>query len=626
MPRRPFLVLASFFAFLIFAGLNIAAQSWLSTARLDFTENRLYTLSDGTREVAASLAEPVDLTFVFSRRLAAEYPVMRTYGARVRELLAEIAAKSGGDVRVREVDPSPFSAEEDDAIAAGLSSAPTSDGDPLYLGVIGRNSVDDEIIIPFLGPERETLLEYDLARLIAQLDDPQPPRVGVLSSLPGLQGRGMEADAYYVLREMARSFEIVPITDDFDRLPDDVDVLLLAHPPELSDAQLFQIDQFILRTGRAFFALDPASKASLATRGRLGQLRSDLAPLDESLGVRLAPEVLVDRDLALPVELIENGRRVVAPQPLFIASPPANVSDEDPITADLSRAVHFGLAGRLIAEPPFGAAVETLIASSPSAAPLEARAAAREPPPADVFADYVEYGAVQKLAVRLSGELRTAFPDGPPPADIPDDPVLAELALANAVDTPVLTVSATPAEIIFIADADFFDDGFYVNPTGDAPVADNAAFILNALDNLTGDAALAGLRSRAPSARPMARVETMRAEARERLYAEQASLEARLTETETALADLRARGAGSDFFAGDLSADLTDAERGEIARFRTEALDIRERLRLVEGEFRADIDKLAGRLALLNIWAPPFLVLVLWVVMLQIRARRRAQT
>ncbi|MEM8920692.1 MAG: GldG family protein, partial [Pseudomonadota bacterium] len=215
MQRRPFLVLASFFAILIFAGLNIAAQSWLSTARLDFTENRLYTLSDGTREVAASLAEPVDLTFVFSRRLAAEYPAMRTYGARVRELLAEIAAKSGGDVRVREVDPSPFSAEEDEAIAAGLSSAPTSDGDPLYLGVIGRNSVDDEIIIPFLGPERETLLEYDLARLIAQLDDPQPPRVGVLSSLPGLQGRGMEADAYYVLREMARSFEIVPIADDF---------------------------------------------------------------------------------------------------------------------------------------------------------------------------------------------------------------------------------------------------------------------------------------------------------------------------------------------------------------------------------------------------------------------------
>jgi ABC-type uncharacterized transport system involved in gliding motility auxiliary subunit len=616
MRRDLFAVLASALAAVIFVGANLASWKWLAPARIDFTANGLYTLSSSANRVVGRLVEPVELELVYSRGAGADFPAVRAHSARVRELLRELAARSGGRIRIRETDPAPFSEEEDRITAVGLQPAPTDGGDPIYFGVIGRNSVDDIIAIPFLAPERDALLEYDLVRLIAQLDDPAPPRIAVISSLPAFQGDGTAEGDASILREMRRAFEVVPVDQRFRALPQGTDIVMIVHPPPLDDWQLYVIDQFLLRKGRALIALDPVSRVSLAVRGQRAITSSGLGKLEASLGVALGPEAVADRALALPIQVdAGGGRHNIEAQPLFPAAPKALMSAKDPVTADLSRAINFGAPGRLVANPAAGATFTPLIETTPLAALLPADFAMGDPSPRAVIEAYVPTNAAQALAGRLSGQLASAYGQTPP-SPRQEDPVLAALEDEEIRRVqPFVSRSQTRAEIVFVADTDAFDDGFYINPASNAPIADNGAFILNALDNLGGDEALMALRSRAPAARPMDRVDSLRAEARDRLYQEQQRLEALLHEAESRLVELESKRASG--------AVHTPQELSEIAEFRDQAATIRRQLRGVEREFRQDIDALAGRLQFINVWLPPIFAAVIGAGVFFWRSRRQ---
>jgi len=304
MNRHVFAILASVLAAIVFIGLNLASQRFLAPVRLDFTGDRLFTLSPGALKITGRLAEPVELELVYSRTTAANFPAVRAHGERVRELLHEIAARSNGKVRIRETDPAPFSSDEDRITAAGITPASANGGDPLYFGVLGKNTVDDVIAIPYLAPERDALLEYDLIRLVAQLDDPAPKKIAILSSLPALSGAvGREGEAF-IIKEMRRAYEVEYIDPEFRTLPKNIDVLLIVHPPDLDDWQQYLIDQFLLRKGRALVALDPVSRVAIASGDRHAPPASHLGKLEDSLGVHLGAEAVADRTLALPVSKV----------------------------------------------------------------------------------------------------------------------------------------------------------------------------------------------------------------------------------------------------------------------------------------------------------------------------------
>ncbi len=618
MRRNTFAISASLLAAVIFVGANLASWKWLAPARLDFTANGLYTLSSSARRVVERLVEPIELELVYSRGLGADIPPIRAHAARVRELMNEIAARSNGRIKIRETDPEPYSDNEDRITAAGLTSASSGESDPIYFGVIGRNSVDDIIAIPYLAPERDAMLEYDLIRLIAQLDDPEPPKVAVLSSLPGFQGDGTGEGDAFVLREMRRAFEIAPVDPGFSALPDRTDVLMIVHPGPLDDWQLYVIDQFLLRKGRALIALDPVSRVALATQGRRALASSSLGRLGESLGVTISSDVVADRSLALLIEVdTGGGRRTVEGQPLFPAAPKALMSTADPVTADLSRAINFGAPGALVVGQLGPKTVfSTLVETTPQAALISSAIAMSDPTPRRVMEAYQPAGAPQVLAGRLSGELVSAFADGQPQVPLSDDPELTALQREERAKVePYVARSQGQADILFVADADAFEDAFYINPGTNAPIADNAAFILNALDNLGGDEALMALRSRAPAARPMERVDELRNVARDRLYKEQQRLEALLADAEGRLNQLEQKRASGMAH--------TPEEMAEIATFRDEAARIRKQLRGVEREFRRDIDKLAGRLQFINVWLPPVFAATIGVGVFLWRSRRR---
>lgn len=615
MKRGHYAILASFAVALIFAGLNLAAWRWLPGARADFTANGLYTLSTSAKRVVQRLIEPVELEFIYSRELGAEFPQIRAHADRVRQLMAEIAAQSDGKVKIRELSPEPFSEDEDRVVAAGLSPAPTQGGEPLYFGVIGHNTSADNIAIPFLAPERDALLEYELVRLISQLDDPAPPKVAVLSQLLPYQLHPTEQGSAFILREGARAYEIEMVAEDFSALPDGTDVLLMVHPPALDEWQTYVIDQFLMHQGAALIAIDPVSRAALVQQGG-ADTASSLGALAPMIGLAEVTDTVADASLALPVTVSTGpGRTAQMGQPLFPAPPPALMSRSDVITADLSRPINFGAPGHLMLTPPPGVTVEPLVSSSADAALIPAQLAMSDPDPRAVMASYTAAGVQQVLAARVSGKLRSTF-TGPPAPPEDADPVLAELQRQEmARQPPFRSDSERAGEIILVADSDLFDDSFYVHPQSGAPLADNAAFVLNALDNLGGDPALTELRSRAPAARPMKRVDDLREAARTRLFAEQERLETLLKAAEEQLTLLEARRAGG--------AASTPEELEQMGQYRAQAAEIRGQLRGVEREFRRDIDALEALLRGLNIWLPPILIGLVGMAVFGWRNRRR---
>ncbi|MEH6693459.1 MAG: Gldg family protein [Hyphomonas sp.] len=613
MRAKQYMFAATALAATIFVSGNLVMQKLLSGARVDFTENNLYTLSQGTKDALRGVAEPVEITFVYTRGIGQEYPAVRAYAARVRELLEAYRSQSHGQVIVREIDPSPFSEAEDEALAAGITAVNTNGTDPLYFGIIGRNAVDDQRVIPFLAPEHELTLEYDLTRMVARLDDPDPPRVGILSSLPGMTAPGGEG-GYALLSDIAKSFEIVPISQEFQSLPEDMDVLFIAHPPELDLRQEWLIDQYVLRHGRAVIMVDPAAKTAVGTsmfdRGN-DHPRSDLGILGKAWGVTLSEEAVADAANALPVPVdTGNGRTEELAHPLFIGAPAADMNRDDLVTADLTRSVNFGAPGALVTGTlPGGAVFSPLIETGPSPSYIDAEQAVRDMKPGDVLKSYKTVPEPLVLAGRLSGPLVTAFPAGAPALDEPSDPTLAELMRAEAANAPPhIDRSETDAEIVLIADVDTIADDFYIVPGRGTVVADDGALVLNALDALSGGGELSRLRSRSPSLRPMTRIDKMRESAEAKYFRQQAELESRLQTAQTRLEELQEIGAADGFFSGDLEADLSDSERTELTQLRADIIELRGRLRGIERDYRREIDRLEGTLKIINIWGGPLLV------------------
>jgi ABC-type uncharacterized transport system involved in gliding motility auxiliary subunit len=608
MSARRFAVFAALAFALMFIAGNLLSNSWLRSWRLDLTQDRLYSVSPGTQTILNELSEPVTLTLYYSRDAGAAVPQLQTYAARVRELLQTYAARARGRVRFTEVNVETFTDQEDEAAEAGLQPyRPNQGADPIYFGVVGSNAIDDTRAIPFFDPEREAYLEYELTRLIYELENPTRTRVGLISSLridPNASAAGLPSDSVFAT-EMGRLLQVTTLTPDFTDVPD-VDVLAIIHPGALTPAQLYAIDQFILRRGRAFIAVDPASMMA-QEQGAAGfdpfnpalpaPTSSTLEPMLSRWGVAFSGDVVLDGENALPIRVQrpDNGQPVDMPQPLFFAIPAADLNREDLMTAWLRRGINFGLAGGLSVSQRPGLESTILARTSGDTMRIPAEAALARPSPFELAGIWRQAGGRREtVAVRLSGVVETAFPNGPPEGAAPPVQALAR--------------SRAGAEIVIVADADFLDDIFYIDPNSGSSAADNASFALNAIDVLGGSDALVSLRSRAPAPRRMEMIDDLEREAQAAIESREEELRADLEATEARLAQLQAQGRGSGAFAGNLGAEMTPEETAVVRELEARLMEVRGELRRTERELRGDVDRLEALVVFINVWLMPLLV------------------
>jgi ABC-2 type transport system permease protein len=630
MKQNSFLTLALGAIAVIFTMLNVASANLLGSLRLDATHDRLYTLSASTKRAVSSLDEKITLDFYAASEALADDPELRTYAARVRDMLKAYAAMSKGKILLVEHDPAPFSKAEDAALGAGIKATPGSGPDdaPLYLGLVIRNAVDDKSIIPIFSPAREAGLEYEITRAIVATINPVRPRIAIITSLPWL----FEADPATraikpiakIAADLTQSFDVVVLRPDFDELPPNTKVVMIAQPGEMSEFQLYLLDQFALRQGRLMVLLDPASTVAKDGGGGIVAASQSLGALAAGWGFSIGSDVILDKAQALPVQAVIAGRQVVAPQPLYFAIPESGLNTSNLMTAGFGRGLHVGTPGDVVFTQKIGLTFEPLLTTTNDTMRMAAVRAVSGLNPEAVASDWEPANARFIVGAHIVGKLTSAFAKGQPPAPVRSAEVTAVFGPRPAL-VPHIAASTGEAQIMVISDVDLLADSFYVAPEGDS--ADNAAFILNSMDILSGSDALVGLRSRTPSARPLVVVERMKAAAQARLLDEQQQLQTRLQTATARLDELEAKGAGSGFFSGRADAALTSAEQGEVTRFRSEVLETRQRLRKVQEGVRTSVAQIKTMLIVLSAFLVPLLIALAGIAVFTARrmAARKAR-
>ena len=304
-------------AFVLFLFVNMIANATLAGARLDLTSDGLYSLSPGSRNLAAGLVEPVTLKLYFSSRQAADIPTLKTYADRVQGLLREFATAGRGKLQLQVVDPEPFSETEDEAVAAGLQGALLPSGETIYFGLVATGSTDERSVVPFLDPQRETSLEYDVARMIYKLGRPEKPVVALITALPiegepalPFPGGSPEQPPWFVVEQLKEVFDVRSVELTAKALPPDTDLLLVVHPKGISDATQYAIDQYVLGGGHALIFVDPHCERDVPPRdpsNPMAQFQavrsSNLDRLFRAWGLQVTPDQVVgDRGLAVRVQ------------------------------------------------------------------------------------------------------------------------------------------------------------------------------------------------------------------------------------------------------------------------------------------------------------------------------------
>ena len=306
--------------------IGILLISALPRLRIDLTQDNLYTLSDATREIVSTLERPIELTFFYSEEAAADVPQVRAYGTRVEEMLDEMVIASDGMLSLEVIDPEPFSASEDTANGYGIQAVPLAEGrQDVYFGVVATDPstvTEDDLgvyeVIPLIRPDQEEFLEYEFARLITRVIDPNPTVVGLLSSLPingSFNAATNQATRSWAVMDTVRSmYELRQLQINTTEIDEEVDILMLVHPQGLSDQTRYAIDQFVLGGGRAMVFVDPNSdtqtQQALSSDAPAPDMTSDLPELLSAWGVEYNPEqVVINKDLALYVTL-QPGQRL----------------------------------------------------------------------------------------------------------------------------------------------------------------------------------------------------------------------------------------------------------------------------------------------------------------------------
>ena len=605
--------------------------------RLDVTEDDLFTLADGTQAILARIDEPIELHFFLSGHLAREVPAYASYGLRVRELLAEIEAASAGKVILREHDPKPFGRGEALAVSFGVQGVPVeSGGDLAYFGLAGKNLVDDTEAMPFFQPEREMLLEYDIARLIHALSDPEPAVVGVTGSLPVMgdmhaQAQGGVLVPWAIARHLKDGFDTIHLPESIDDLPASIDVMMVVHPRAMTDRAIYALEQFLFRGGRALLFVDPRAESDTsvgpdATSSSAG----GLGPLFETWGIEVPDRRLVgDRSMALTINAGTAARPVPAEFLAWLGASAEYLAQDDPVTARLP-ALNLASAGSIRQAEDSPLHLEPLIVSSRDSSPIDVDAVrGLRPDILGLLDRFRPDGETYVLGARLTGEVATAFPDGPPPRTVPRS--AAERSAEP--DRPQLMRSRRPINVILVADADLLADRFWLRKRRffgrdvEEAIAGNADFVVNALGNLAGSDALLKLRSRGVSQRPFERIRALERDAEGRFREKERELQDKLRETQEKIAGLEGVRATEDASTGErrVVVSLTDAQRAEVEALRGRMLSIRGQLHAVRRSLREDVERLEGWLQFANIGLVPVVLsgVAILVGLIRIARRRR---
>jgi ABC-type uncharacterized transport system involved in gliding motility auxiliary subunit len=595
---------------LILIAINVIAAQ--AKTRIDLTAEKAYTLSPGTRAILAKIDTPVTIRFYCTKNVSTMPVGLTTYAQRVDDLLQEYRQASRGKIDIQRLNPEPDSDAEDSARLDGIEGQPLSKGtgERIYLG-LSVAMLDQKQAIPFLAPDRERLLEYDISRAIARVMTSEKPVIGVMSSLPVMgemnpmmMQRGQRQHAWAFIDELKRDFTVKQIETSAEKIPDDVKVLVAIHPKGVSDATQFAMDQFLMRGGKLIAFLDPLAALDRPPMemGRMpAPSSSNLDKLCKAWGVTFNSNQVV-ADMEHVAQLREG------PNSTVLALNEAAVNKDDIVTADADNLV-MAFAGVFTGTPAEGISETVLIKTSPRSQLVDGQMA--QFMASQIASNFSASGTEYPLAIRLTGKFKTAFTQGKPQTSPTPAPSPGQAKPPEEKPTePGLKEAAQPTTVVLIGDSDMIQDQLAIREIQTIgqrlilPLNSNLSFAQSAVEQLAGDSNLIAVRSRASRERPFLVVQKLQAEAEASYQSKIKELENSLAETQRKVNELQRKKEGGQQFI------LSPEQQQELANFRKTEANMKAQLKATRKNLRSSIDSLENRIKWLNIAAMPLVVVI----------------
>ncbi len=619
-------------AIILFLSFNIVINNNLKSARIDLTQDKLYTLSAGTLNIIKAMDDPITLRFYYSEQVAQELPMIKSYAQRVQELLEEYRRVSDGKIELIIINPKPYTDDEQRAKQYGLQGVPIEgETDPLFFGLAGTNLLDGVESIAFFQSGKDDVLEYDLTKLIYKLSSADRKIVGVMSTLEvdgenynPLLGEVASIDGvkpWAFMTELRQLFDVAVLPIDIQRIPSSIDVLVLIHPKEMTKSTLYAIDQYVLSGGKLISFVDPYSEADIPARDSDNPMAamvysrsSNLAELYEAWGFeRDRSAVVADRKTAIKVDFGARTGNKPLDYVLWQRLPAEQLNAQQAITSQL-KALEVATIGFFRELEGASTNLITLFSSSNEAMLVDRRVVQFRNDPRALLTKYQAGTLIYPYAVRVSGKVKTAFADG-------GKTKKGEInKFSNHLDE-----STQDIDVIAVADVDMLQDRFWVQLQDfygkqvAYNTSNNIDFLINAIDDMSGSEGLISVRSRAGFSRPFERVIALK-QAAEKLYrTQERALQRTLEETEQRIARMQVERSG-------ISEDILNPEQqNEIAELRILSNKTRQQLREVRAELRKDIDNLDAKLKFYNIGLIPIIVALLALITGWLRVRKRTK-
>ncbi len=462
-----FLILVGFF------GINLFADSMLRQFRMDWTSEKLFTLSESTENILTSLPSPVTAKVYYSPILGERDPRMREAFGNLKLLLEIYKQKSEGMFNYKIYNPEPLSDIEDRAIAEGVKALPVSDMNiAAYMGIVFINENGQSRTIPFLPLQRSGLLEQDLTENIYLLEH-KKKELGLLTSLPILGGGigGVIHQPWLIADEIAKFYDIKQVVEPKDI--DKIEILMMAHPQKLTKEMEKAVYDFSMNGGKvlAFFDVVPEALHLVGPQLELSS-PSDYGELPSKWGIKfLADRVVADLDNSTQVEFEDNNYVGTAQDLIQFYLRGESFYDDLPEVKNLKRMLVTSASGFMPLKDANIYFVPLLIPSAES----------------QFLSSAVVTGNVHPAEIlrRFKADKSQKF--------------LAAHIISQQTDKPF--------DVIVVGDSDLLYDSFWTssinvnNQNYNIPLLDNGNFVLNSLDVLVGNTSLLELRGKSPIVR-----------------------------------------------------------------------------------------------------------------------------
>ena len=607
--------------------------------KADLTEGNLYTLSDGSKKLLDELANERDgdsesssleIRFYLTKGEKGVPVFVNDHGKRIEDLLDQYKDYAGGNLELKKINPRRDTDEEELAVNDGIQLL----NNAFYVGM-AVSYLDTTEVVPFFDPSKSPTLEYDISRAIKNVLKLKEDRqtVGVMSSLNvwggpdpsnpmAMMNRGApQQPAWYFIRQLQQDLNVERIEATATEIPEDVDVLMVIHPKNVSEATEYALDQFVLSGRKLIVFVDPMALKDEGNNQN-PQMRipgmggaSNLTRLFSKWGVTFeGTKVVADFNYRLTQrDPLSRGRI----QPAYLALNKNALNSEEVVTRDLGT-IRLPYVGSFdTSKLATGLKATELISSSEQAKLVDGMSSQFNGAKVmDSFLTGSEDGkpvGTKKytLALKLSGKFTTAFPDGKPNSGETDN---EEDKKEKEEDSTQIKETDNENHVCLIGDTDLLSDEHFLVQQRFV-ISENIAFIQNLVDHF-GDGTLINIRSRNQN-RPFTTIMDLERDAQSKFEGKLKKLEAEQQAILQEKTKMESTGEGSNQFTLSIDPEaLKDIQKKELEK--------RKQIREIRKELRAEIDMIQLWIKLANIGIMPIIVIILGIIFFVSKRKKTA--